>query len=203
VRNEIQFGFIRRSNHRGNSTEKARFEICNHKYSDLSEAGFGLAILNDCKYGLSVREGSMRLSLHKGGERPDSMGDKGRHTCRYAILPHEGDFSALSVVRPAYSFNYLPLVIDGAGPLPGLMSVDAPNIIAETVKPCEDAGRAYIARLYEATGAHTRAEISFGHPVKGLTLTNMLEEEKEVLETGETVSLTFRPFEIKTIRVAY
>ncbi len=203
VRNEIQFGFIRRSNHRSSSQEKARFETCNHKYSDLSEAGYGLALLNDCKYGLSVREGSMRLSLHKGGERPDHLGDRGRHACRYAILPHAGDFSAETVVRPAYRFNYLPLAKDGAGVLPALLTVDAPNVLAETVKPCEDAARAYILRLYESTGAYTNALLSFGHPVKGLAFTNMLEEEREVLAPGESVSLTFRPFEIKTLRVDY
>ncbi len=203
VRNEIQFGYIRRSNHRSTSTEKARFEICNHKYSDLSEAGYGMAILNDSKYGLSVREGSMRLSLHKGGERPDRLGDKGRHVCRYAILPHEGDFSAQTVVRPAYSFNYLPLHKNGADTLPSLLSIDAPNVLIETVKPCEDAGHAYILRLYEATGAYTDAALTFGHDVKGLALTDMLEKEQEALETGKTVSLTFRPFEIKTVRVNY
>jgi alpha-mannosidase len=203
VRNEIQFGFIRRSNHRSNSTEKARFEICNHKYSDLSEFGFGMAVLNDCKYGLSVREGSMRLSLHKGGERPDREGDKGRHVCRYAILPHEGGFSAQSVVHPAYCFNYLPLQKDGDHALPALLSVDAPNVIIETVKPCEDAGRAYILRLYESTGAYVNATVSFGHTVKGLAITNMLEEEQKIVKAGKSASLTFRPFEIKTLRVAY
>ncbi len=203
VRNEIQFGFIRRSNHRGSSTEKAHFETCNHKYSDLSEAGYGLAVLNDCKYGLSVREGSMRLSLHKGGERPDRAGDKGRHVCRYALLPHGGDFSAQAVVRPAYCFNYPPLAKDGADPLPALLRMDAANVIIETVKPCEDAGKAYILRLYESTGAYTRANLSFGHPVKGLAVTNMLEEEQEALMPVQTLPLTLRPFEIKTLRVSY
>ena len=84
VRSEIQFGHMRRSNHRSTDVEKARFEICNHKYSDLSENSYGIALINDCKYGLSVNEGSMRLSLHKGGLRPDREGDMGRHVCRYA-----------------------------------------------------------------------------------------------------------------------
>ena len=203
VRNEIQFGYIRRSNHRSTGIEKARFEICNHKYSDLSESGYGFAVLNDCKYGLSVREGSLRLSLHKGGERPDREGDRGRHVCRYAILPHEGGFSAQSVVQPAYCFNYLPIQMGGADALPGLLKVDAPNVIVETVKPCEEAGRAYILRLYESTGAYVNAAISFGHTVKGLALTNMLEEEQEIIKAGKSVSLTFRPFEIRTLKVSY
>ncbi len=203
VRNEIQFGFIRRSNHRSSAAEKARFETCNHKYSDLSEAGYGLAVLNDCKYGLSVREGSMRLSLHKGGERPDSQGDKGRHVCRYAILPHAGDFSAETVVRPAYTFNYLPIVKAGECALPSLASIDLPNVLIETVKPCEDADSAYILRLYEATGAYSKATLSLNHEVRAMALTDMLEEVREELPSGKEVALTFKPFEIKTVRVAY
>lgn len=203
VRNEIQFGFIRRSNHRSSAAEKARFETCNHKYSDLSEMGYGLAVLNDCKYGLSVREGSMRLSLHKGGERPDSQGDKGRHTCRYAILPHDGGFSAEAVVRPAYAFNYLPITKAGDCALPKLASIDLPNVIIETVKPCEDADNAYILRLYEATGAYSKATLSLGHEVRAIGITDMLEEVREVLPAAREAVLTFKPFEIKTVRVAY
>ena len=203
VRNEIQFGFIRRSNHRSSAAEKARFEICNHKYSDLSEAGYGLALLNDSKYGLSVREGSMRLSLHKGGERPDSQGDKGRHFCRYAILPHASGFCAETVVRPAYAFNYLPIANAGDCMMPQLASVDLPNIIIETVKPCEDADNAYILRLYEATGAYSKATLTLNHDVKGIALTDMLEEVQEKLPLSREATLTFKPFEIKTVRVAY
>jgi alpha-mannosidase len=76
-------------------------------------------------------------------------------------------------------------------------------VLIEAVKPCEDAARAYILRVYESTGAYTNASLSFGHPVKSLALTNMLEEEQEALPAGDTASLTFRPFEIKTLRVGY
>jgi len=199
ARHEIQFGHIRRSNHRSTSEEKARFEVCNHKFTDLSEGGFGIALLNDCKYGISVEEGSMRLSLHKGGNRPDREGDRGRHLCRYALLPHEGGFSAENVVHPAYAFNCFPIIKEGTGALASLVTVDAPNVIIETVKPCEDADTAYILRLYEAAGAYTNATLTFGHPVHGLTLTNMLEET----QNEQPMAITFRPFEIKTLRVAY
>ena len=199
VRNEIQFGCIRRSNHRSTSVEKARFEVCNHKYSDLSENRYGIALLNDCKYGLSVREGSMRLSLHKGGNRPDSAGDKGVHRCRYAVLPHDEGFGAESVVQPAYRFNYAPVMKRGSAQQSSLACVDAANVIIETVKPCEDAQNAYILRLYEATGDWTKAKLSFGHGVKSVKICNMLEEEQA--DAGD--NLTFRPFEIKTVKVCY
>jgi alpha-mannosidase len=208
ARHEIQFGHIRRGNHRSTPLEKARFEVCNHKYTDLSEGGFGIALLNDCKYGVSVLEGSVRLSLHKGGNRPDREGDRGRHLCRYAILPHEGGFSAENVVLPAYMFNYFPLVKAGGGAVPSLVSADAPNIIPETVKPCEDADTAYILRMYESAGAYTNVTLSFGHPVSGIAVTNMLEETQREQPftsgaSGAHTTLAFRPFQIITLRIAY
>ena len=42
--------------------------------------------------------------------------------------------------------------------------------------------------------------LHFGHPVKGLSLCNMLEEEQEAL-TGDTLSL--KPVQIRTVKVKY
>ena len=201
VRSEIQFGCIRRANTRSNSVEKARFETCNHKYSDLSEQNYGAAVLNDSKYGISVRGGSMRLSLHKGGVRPDRGGDRGTHVCRYAFLPHAEGFGAESVVRPAYLFNYLPIEIAGGAELQAPVTVDTPNVIIETVKPCEDTQRAYIVRAYEAVGSYVNARFSFSHPVRALHLCSMLEEEQEELRADGNVA--FGPFRIITLKVSY
>ncbi len=201
VRSEVQFGCIRRPNTRSTSVEKARFEICNHKYSDLSEQNYGVAVLNDSKYGITALGGSLRLSLHKGGLRPDDQGDHGRHVCRYALLPHAGGFSAETVVRPAYAFNLLPVQVAGGVEIPGLVSIDNPNVIIETVKPCEDTQKAYILRLYEAVGSRSRARLTFSHAVKGLKLCNMLEEELEDVDV--TAPLTLNPFKILTLKVIY
>ena len=201
VKSEIQFGYIRRSNSRSTPLEKARFETCNHKYSDLSEANCGIALLNDSKYGISVRDGSMRLSLHKGGMRPDDKGDKGLHACRYALLPHNAPFGAESVIRPAYAFNYVPVITEGDASLPSLCQVNDPNVIIETVKPCEDAQNAYIIRLYEAAGSYSRTVLSFSHEVKALYECNMLEEEQKELDVS--APLVFTPFKIRTLKVVY
>ena len=84
-----------------------------------------------------------------------------------------------------------------------LVSVDADTVIVEAVKPCEDAQNAYIVRLYEAEGTYTRTDVTFCRDAKRLALTDMLEEERETLAEGPRVSLTFRPFEIKTVKVIY
>lgn len=199
VRQEIQFGYLKRMTSRNTVADKAKFEVCNHKYSDLSENRYGISILNDCKYGISVEASKMRLSLHKGGLRPDYEGDRGIHSCIYRFHPHGTGFSADSVIRPAYELNYPVLFGGGAQPQESFVKVDSDNVIIETVKPCEDKQNAYILRLYEAEGAYTNVRLSFRNTPKEILVTDMLEEGAEACEGA----LTFRPFEIKTIKVIY
>lgn len=200
---EIQFGYIRRVTNRNTSIEKAKFEVSNHKYTDLSETRFGAAVLNDCKYGISVEDSRMRLSLHKGGCMPDYRGDKGTHMCTYAFLPHRGSLSVENVIRPAYELNEKPLMVEGALPMESLVRVGTDHVIVETVKPPEQEGRSFILRLYEAEGAADRVTVEMGVPVKRIVETNMLEEELGDGEDTRQVILSFRPFEIKTLRVDY
>lgn len=200
---EIQFGYIRRTTNRNTSVEKARFEVSNHKYTDLSETRYGAAVLNDSKYGISVEGSAMHLSLHKGGCKPDYRGDKGIHTCVYAFLPHMGSMDAENVIRPAYLLNEKPLIVSGKMEQESFLLVDAPNVIVETVKPAEDAQRAFVLRLYEAEGTQTNAKLTFGVPVSRIEETNMLEETLAELGTGQEAELVFKPFEIKTLLVKY
>lgn len=200
---EIQFGYIRRPLHRNTSIEKAKFEVSNHKYTDLSETRYGAALLNDSKYGISVKDSGMHLSLHKGGCRPDYRGDKGVHCCTYAFLPHTGSMSAENVIRPAYLLNEAPLFVSGKLEMESLLTVDAANVIAETVKPAEDAAKCFVLRLYEGEGTWTATKLRLGIAAKEVVETNMLEETKQVLEAGREIDLTFKPFEIKTLLIKY
>jgi alpha-mannosidase len=214
ARHEIQFGHIKRPVFRNTSMEKAKFEVTNHKYTDLSESRYGVAVLNDSKYGVSVKNSQIRLSLHKGGNRPDYTADEGLHECRYAFLPHNGPFSAESVVRPAYLFNHLPVISAGTHTADSLFTLDAPTIIAEAIKPCEDTQKAYIIRLYECEGSTTRAMLDIPG-AREIVETDLLEEPQAGgggtggnrtgggAATGSRVSLCFRPFEIKTLKVVY
>jgi alpha-mannosidase len=203
VRQEIQFGHMKRPTTRNDSGEQAKFEVLNHKFTDLSEPNFGVAILNDCKYAISAHDGQLRLSLHKGGNRPDHAGDKGLHYCEYSFLPHAGGFAADNVIRPAYELNYKPVVVRGRKALCSLASMDMDNLVIETVKPCEDADRAFILRIYEAEGARTMGSLKLGFAPKAIYETNMLEEVLSDLGASSETELTFRPFEIKTLRVEY
>ena len=81
--------------------------------------------------------------------------------------------------------------------------MDQSNLIIETVKPCEDADRAFILRIYEAEGSRTVGKLNLGVEAVRVSETNMLEEVQKELGASAVTELTFRPFEIKTIRVEY
>ena len=199
ARSEIQFGAIERPTTANNSLELAKYEVCNRNYTDVSEPGFGVALLNDCKYGISVLDCNLRLSLHRGGTHPDFTGDRGDHEMTYALLPHDGAFRAETVSLPAYELNVPAFAVNGRGDVIPLAGISSPNVIAEAVKPAEDGSDAYVLRLYECEGTKTATKIRLPG-VKSAALTNILEDELEALdlENGE-VRLGFRPFEIKTL----
>ena len=203
ARFETQFGNIKRPTHENYGTDKTQFEVCNHKWTDLSDTRFGVAILNDCKYGISVNGNDMRLTLHKGGCRPDLRGDKGVHKFTYSLLVHETGFSTDAVIKPSYELNYPALVFDGTVSgenIATLLSVDADNIIIETIKPAEDKN-GFIARVYETEGSYTTCNLSFDKAIKSVSKTDMLEYNDEpIASQNNSIELTFRPFEIKTLR---
>jgi alpha-mannosidase len=205
ARHEIQFGHVVRPTHRNLPTDRARFEVCAHKWTDLSEAGFGVALLNDCKYGVSTHGSELRLSLIKSGTHPDDRGDAGRHRFTYALLPHDGGFSVEQVVRAAYELN-IPVTTTSAAaaaaPRASLLTVDAGHVIVESVKRAEDGG-GLVVRLYEAGAAGGAAHVRLEARLTTVWETNLLEEERRPLAVDDgLLTLRFRPFEVKTLYLA-
>jgi alpha-mannosidase len=205
---EIQFGHLRRPTHANTSWDLAKFEVCAHKWVDLSERGYGVALLNDCKYGHALRGSTLDLNLLRSTSSPDPDADLGAHEFTYALLPHAGDLVAGRVIQSAYELN-VPMrmapALRQSGPAPArasFLQVDAPNIIVEAVKQAED-GADLIARLYEATGASTRAKVRVSLGAASAALVDLMEEHPQplVLEDG-CVELRFAPFEIHTLRLA-
>ena len=159
-------------------------------------------MLNDCKYGISVRNCNLCLSLLKGGTHPDGSGDRGVHKLTYSLLIHNSAYCAEAVVYPAYELNVPLFAVNGKANVKQFASLSAPNIIVEAVKPAEDGSNAYVLRLYECEGSKTVTELKLSDSVSGAALTNLLEDEKERLNVKDnTVSLEFEPFEIKTLKV--
>ena len=202
ARHEIQFGHVERPTHRNRPQDRARFEVSAHKWTDLSENGFGVALLNDSKYGIGVVGGDLSLTLVKSGTHPDGRGDAGRHVFAYSLLPHACPFSVESVVRPAYELNVPPKWCragSGASGFAGIVSVDAPNVIVEAVKRAES-GTGFVVRLYEAGKTGTTATVRLSTPVESVSETNLLEENPKRLKLKDAaVSVYMRPFEIKTL----
>ncbi len=197
VKNEIQFGHIDRPTTRNNSLEAAKFEVCNHKWSDISESRFGVALLNDCKYGISAYDNNLCLTLHRGGTRPDITGDKGVHEMTYSLYPHDA-FSTSNVIKEAYLLNIPCVIAEGSTSASPFITLSADNIICEAIKPAALVKDAVVARLYEAERNKTLCEISIPEGYKKVYRVNILEDVKEDItpENKNTVELTFDPFRI-------
>ena len=199
---EIQFGHIRRPNHRSRPFDADRFEVANHKWTALMEENRGFAVLNDCKYGVNVLGGSINLTLLRSPLAPDMTADQGVQEFTYALYVWNGPFADSGVVREGYDLNVPVLTAPGDGGTASLFAVDADNVIIEAVKPAEDGSPDVVVRLYEAKRMATRCVLSTTLPVEEVCLTDMLEAVQDVIDcnNGE-VALDFRPFEVKTVRL--
>lgn len=199
---EIQFGHIRRPNHRSRPFDANRFEVCNHKWTALADEGCGCAVLNDSKYGVNVLGNSISLTLLKSALAPDGHADQGSQAFTYAFYSWNGSFAASNVVREGYDLNVPVTAMPGAAGYASLFAVDAPNVVIEAVKDAEDRSGDVILRLYEAKHMATRCKLTTSLPVKGAADCDMLEDSRNALpaENG-TVALSFRPFEVKTVRL--
>lgn len=204
---EIQFGAVERPTHWNTSWDWARFEVCGHKWADLSEGDYGVSLLNDSKYGYDIRDNVLRLTLLKGAISPDPTADLGRHRFTYALLPHIGDWRQ-ETVDEAYALNYplLPRSIraGGGGSLPtayALATVDDAGLVIETVKKAED-GEGIVLRLYEAMNTRGTATLTLGFEIAEAFAVNLVEEDPApVSHTRNAVTFDYRPFEIKTFLV--
>jgi len=160
-------------------------------------------VLNDCKYGVNVLGDTIKLTLLKSALAPDMHADQGIQEFTYAFYAWQGCFGQSDLVREGYDLNAPLMTKAGNGGTHSLFTVDAPSVIVETVKPAEDGSDDVIIRLYEAMRTTTQCKLTTSLSVAEAWVTDMLEEETlERLECTEgVIPLTFRPFEIKTVRL--
>jgi alpha-mannosidase len=201
---EMQFGSVERPTHFNTSYDLARYEVPGHRWSDLSEHGFGVALLSESKYGFSTFGNVMRLSLLRSPKSPDPNADMGRHRFAYAILPHAGDWRQGQVVAEGYRFN-VPIRFAAGGEAVesvSFASVDDPNLVIDTIKRSED-GVGIIVRLYECHGARGEARLSVALPFRHATRCNILEEPFSAAPKvrGENILLPYRPFELISLKL--
>ncbi len=193
----MQFGAVERPTHYTTSYDLARYEVPGHKWADLSEHGFGVALLTDSKYGYSTFANEMRISLLRAPKMPDPVADMGVHRFRYAIYPHEGGWQDGGVVAEAFDLN-APFAWS-AGTLESVVSVDTPNLVPDTIKLAERED-AIVLRLYEAHGARGCARLTVGLDATSVVSANLLEDEIGTVRfDGSVIELDYRPFEIITL----
>ncbi len=200
--NEMQFGYVKRPTHRSRPYDADRFEVCNHRYTALCEENRGAAVLNDCKYGVSMLGDTIALTLLRASTAPIEHCDRGAHDFTYSYYFWDGSFMESQVVQQGYELNVPVIEAEGMAPTASLMQVDASNIIIETVKAAEDGSGDIILRLYESVNTAANAVLSLGIPASHVAICDMLENEREAVPVIDgKVALTFRGFEIKTIRI--
>ena len=202
---DIQFGNYKRPTHRNTLWDFAQFEVVGHKWVDLSDNSFGLSVLNDCKYGHDIKDGHIRTSLLRCAVNPNSEQDREIHHFTYSLYPHAGSVDTSDVVNQGYSLNLPLYCVSGkaAHDSYSLVSTDKDNVIIETVKKAEDSDDVVI-RAYETWNKTTDCVYTFDRAPKSVYACNLLEENEEQLEvSGNTVSLRFKPFEIKTVKVTF
>jgi alpha-mannosidase len=204
---EIQWGDIQRPTHHNTSWDWAKFEVPAHKWVDLSEGGYGVSLLNDCKYGHDIHDNVIRLTLLRSPSYPDPTADQGHHQFTYSLLPHGSDWK-FNTILEAYALND-PLIThvhaqsskfqtDMQGPF---VQVDQRNVIIETIKAAED-GQGLIIRLFESQRKRCKCVLTTGFDISEGFRTNLLEDNLHSLETeGNRINFDIKPYQIVTIRL--
>jgi alpha-mannosidase len=214
---EIQFGHVRRPTHTNTSWDAARFEICAHRWLQVAEAGYGVALVNDGSYGHDVtRPGpgdaraagatTVRLSLLRSPRYPDPETDQGRHRFGYALVCGAG---VIDAVREGYRFNLPARRRSGKAPVTPVVEVGPDSVVVESVKFADDRSGDLIVRLYESLGGRTRARIRTTFPTQGASVCDLLErDDPEVAALAAltpvdetTYECPFGPFQVVTIRL--
>ncbi len=200
---EIQFGAIERPTHWNTPYDKAKFEVCGHKWADLSEGGYGVSLLNDSKYGYDIKENRMRITLLRSPIDPDPVADKGIQEFCYSLYPHKGDFIEGKTVNAGYELNVPLVAISGRRMLEegSYAKVSRKNVIIDTIKAAED-GDGIIMRVYESAGIRGNVEITLNELPAKVQECNLMEENERIIDTVDaTFDFDIKPFEIKTFRI--
>ena len=210
---EIQFGAVSRPAHGNTSWDDAQFEVAGHRFADLSQADYGLGIINDCKYGHYIRNSTIDLTLLRSPKDPDPQADLGNHEFTFGYYPHALDWQSSDLLERAHDLNS-PLLVHGVGSVPASPSASHFGIAGGTVKidavKRAEEGEGTILRLYETRGTKHRTTLRFRAPVKSVEEVNLLEEEPRSVRglkssRGDSfaseIALEFKPFQIRTLRI--
>lgn len=200
---DIQFGNVKRPTHWNTSWDHARFETVGHQWVDLSERGYGVSLLNDCKYGHDIKDNVIRLSLIKSAIDPDPNADQGEHLFTYSLYPHAGDWAAGGTATAAWALNNPLLTVPGASAFAGksLLRADGGHIAFDAIKKAEDED-ALVVRLHEYAGGRSVATLTPGCEIASWQECDLLERPIGERHAGdEPLQFALAPYEIKTFLI--
>jgi alpha-mannosidase len=211
---EIPFGAIQRSSKHKSDEDKAKFEVPALQWADLSDQKFGVSILNDSKHGYDARDATLRLTLLRSprsahpldpkNQTEPSVLDRGEHHFTYSLFSHAGDWKRGQTVLAARNLNQpIHVFSESVGAVfPPLVVTSKPNVIISSMKKAEDIDEIAL-RVYESSGVQTDCTFSFGAAVRAVQETDLLElNPREVKSKKDRVTLRFKPFEVKTLKLA-
>lgn len=216
---EIPFGSILRPTTEDNSWEKARFEVPALRWADLSQDDYGVALLNNSKYGCDIHGNTIRLTLLRSPASnelkslsvPDPLADRGKHTIRYSLVPHLGNWKEALVHRKAYEFNFNPYIKfikiqqkkTNEPREKSFLKIEPDNVVLTAFKQCEEELGHLILRVYEIWGQKSTVKIQLPIKVARVFKTNLIEEQKEEIELDKEnkIKVDIGAYEILTLRV--
>lgn len=191
---ETAFGVLQRPTYRNTTWDTAQFEVPGHRFADLSEPGFGVAVLNDGKYGHHALRNELGLTLLRSPVYPDPRADEGRHEFTYALCPHLGGWFEGGVLAEAEDLNR-PLLVravsaDTASSWTALKLEGLPLGLG-ALKSLEDGG-GLVLRTYEPRGARGKVTVSLPEGWSLAAGLDLLEER-----SGRP-NLAFTPFAVRS-----
>ena len=201
---DIQYGYIKRNAHTNTSWDMARFEVPAHRYADISDAQYGIAVLNDSKYGHKVSDKTIDLTLMRSTKYPDFVADIGGHEFTYSLLPHTGSLVNSDVMNNAAVLNQPPLSFPGydATGLAMPCAVDSADIVMEACKKAEKEN-CLIIRLVETKGWRSKGKVILNRNAARVVKTNIIEWEngEDFTLENDSFDINLQPFEIATLKV--
>jgi alpha-mannosidase len=203
---EVQFGAYERPTHRNTSLDQQKFEVPAQRWADLSEAGYGVSLLNDSRYGYDVKDNVLRLTLLRSTTWPDPEADRGQHEFTYSLLPHRGGWTDGETVRRAWELNVPARSVPvgraaGAPRSRSFLSLEGAPAVLETLKPAED-GRGLILRVYESHGSRGEVSVLLDGALKQVLECNHVEEDGSPIPLSPGgFRFPIRPFQIRSFRL--
>ena len=198
---DIQYGHVKRNTHKNTSWDKAKFEVVGHKYADLSNNDYGVALMNDCKYGYSIFDNTIDLNLLRSPNNPDADADIGYHEFVYSFYPHNKDLIRSNVIEESTLLNHSPIIFEGYKNLStsSTITYKGKGIEITAFKKSEYKNE-IIIRTVETLGRNSEGNIYLDGEI---TETNLLEQKNinKPKRIKEKYFLKLKPFEIKTYKI--